>query len=209
MHMAKRFVFVLVALIIIVGVGITMAQEPDLQAVRNSMPSTQLLLQAEDLEPFGDVEMVTSQKRIQPSDADIPNVVSGWRQGYKVDMLVLAENGDVAMVNSAVYEFAEPTRAQKALGMIANPLHIPDYTWQRVFEDAEAVDLQSVGALNGKNWRAWQGVDDEGLPAYAIWVQDGAYVAELHVNVASGQEAFGQLLFRSLVNLIVQEKLEG
>ena len=205
MRVLKRLLFACGVLLLGFGINVAMAQEPKPQALQGALqPATHLLIRAEDLQPFGDVDILTPQKRIQPNDPDIPNVVRGWQRGYKVDMLVLAENGNFAMVNSAVYTFDQPASAQRALDKIPDPQRLPDFAWQAARQDAAALDQEDIQALNGRYWRAWQGVDDEGVPAYVMWLQDGAHVAEVHLNVALGQEAFGQMLFRSLIEILLE-----
>jgi len=205
MHILKRLLFTCGILFLSFGINVAMAQGPMPQArQRSSQQATHLLVRAEDLQPFGDVDILASPKRIQPNEMDIPNVVRGWKQGYKVDMLILTEDGQVAMVNSAVYTFAHAMNAQQALEKIPDPERLSDFAWQGARQDTAVLEQQDIQALNGRYWRAWQGVDDEGVPAYVIWLQDGANVAELHLNVAPGQEAFGQMLFRSLIEILLE-----
>ncbi|RME11776.1 MAG: hypothetical protein D6802_05955 [Ardenticatenia bacterium] len=178
--------------------NLTQAQEVSLVPQKESLLST-WLLQANDLKGFGYVQVLGSENVIQP---EIYGVLRGWYTGDATHMVVIAKDEQVALVNSAVYAFPSKASARVALSKMADPVR--QYGWQSAVSDAEIIKPEIAEGFKqqGKVWRTWQGVDDEGVPAYVLWVQNGEYVIEAHINVTEGQEQFGRALFDYVVEKV-------
>jgi len=204
----RRFKFltmVVVALLVSLWSGTVIAQEPPPMV---SVSQAHLLVRAEDVASFGNVEVLVPEGAIEKGGPRDHGVLTGWQKGHSIDMLVIAQGGKyTALINSASYEFLSPAAAQAALNALPDP--ISDGSWRSVAKDALVLNRSVTEALKGRTWCVWQGVDDEGLPAYVLWIQHGPYIAEAHVNVGPGQEVFGQQLFNHIADRLTKKITTG
>jgi hypothetical protein len=78
------------------------------------------------------------------------------------------------------------------------------FSWMKPAQDTP-FDLELVKSLEARSmmWRAWHGEDSEGLPTFALWIQAGSFIAEVHINVGPDQEAFGWWVFNHIVKKLI------
>jgi len=195
--------FILLALLLSAGLDVGMAQEPP---PADSVNVGHILVRPDDVAAFGDVEVAVIEGSIRDRKAIDCRPLTGWEEGRSIDLIItVPESGEfAALINSASYKFSSPHVAQMALDALPDP--IKDYSWESVVEDAMSVcDEDLMESLERRSWRMWHGIDDEGVPAYVLWIQAGSYIVEVHVNVL--QEAFGQKLLNHIAGRLTGRKV--
>jgi len=161
-----------------------------------------LLVQAKDVAAFGEVRVLTPESTIEKGGLRDYGLLNGWVEGRVTDLVVIMPGGkNGVLVNSAFYKFPSASAAQAALDALPDP--IEHCSWKSLVKDASLLDKSLVELLSGHSWRIWQGIDDEGVPAYVLWIQFGSYVSEVHINAAQGQEAFARQLLNHITAQLV------
>ncbi len=192
-------IFVLLALLLSAGPGVGMAQEPP---SADSANEGHRLVRPADVVAFGDVEVMVPEGTVEKEGPRDYRVLAGWEEGRSTDLIVTSpKSGEfAALINSASYKFSSPQAGQTALNALPDP--IGDGSWESVVEDdASVLDDAVVELLEGRSWRLWHGIDDEGVPAYVLWIQSGPYITEVHLNVL--RESFGRQLFNHIAKRLV------
>jgi hypothetical protein len=202
----SRFVlmFMLLALILNRGPGMVVAQEPPAD------PATQghLLVRPEDVAGFGDVAVAEPEGTVGEKEVIDPLPLTGWEEGRSTVLLITSrESGEfVALVYSASYKFPSSQAVQTALGTLPHPIN--DYSWDwAVLDDVSVFDEDVARLLVGRSWHLWYGTDNEGMLAFFLWFQSGAYVAEVYLNVL--QEPLGQRLLNHIIREITERGQVG
>ncbi|MDQ7028559.1 MAG: hypothetical protein Q9O62_01635 [Ardenticatenia bacterium] len=196
-------------LIMVVLVALLMSAEPD--AVVAQKPAStdlirkgRLLIRPEDVRPFGNVQVLTPEGTVEKGGQRDHGVLTNWQEGCSIDLVVVVQGGKyVALINSASYKFPSEAAAQAALNDLPDP--VIEGLWRSVAKDIPVFDRAVAEALRGQRWHAWQGVDDEGLPAYVLWIQHDSYIAETHINVWPGQDVFGQQLLNHVTDRLIKK----
>lgn len=167
-----------------------------------------LLVRPNDVTAFGVVQEMMPAGPIENRTNVDPLPLAGWEDGRSVGLTIASpEAGDfVALIYSASYRFATPPAAQTALQDLPDP--IEDYGWESTVEnDVSVFDDDVRKLLRGRTWHSWHGRDAEDMLTHVFWVQDGAYVAEIHLNVH--EESIGRRLLNHLAELALRGELGG
>jgi hypothetical protein len=169
---------------------------------------TPLLLQAEDLAEFGSVNLTTSERNFTEQERSSgPGALVGWEEARLTSMTVRPLNpaGKKALIISQSYTFSSPEMARSALYAVQDPEGA--FSWVSP-GDKSSFDPDLVQLLenHSDSWRAQQGIDSEGLPAYTLWFQSDVYVAEVHIAVGPNQESLGQRLLNHIVERLIDKK---
>jgi len=167
-----------------------------------------LLVRPSDVSEYGDVEVATPEGSVENRETIDRRPVVNWEEGRSTVLLVTSpESGElVALIRSAFYRFPSPRAAQTALDALPDP--IEDHSWESVAEDNVSVfDDDLLQSLEGRSWHVWYGIDDEGVPAYFLWIQSDAYVIELYLNVL--QEPLGRQMLNHIGRSLISEGIPG
>ncbi len=198
-------VFALLILLISVGCSVGMAQKPP---SADSGDQGHLLIRPTDVTVFGDVEVAVPEGSVENREAIDRRPLVNWEEGHSTVLLVTSpDSGElVALIRSASYRFPSTQAAQTALDALPDPME--DYSWESVAEDDVSVfDDDLLQSLEGRSWHVWYGIDDEGVPAYFLWIQSDAYVIELYLNVL--QEPLGRQMLNHIVRSLINEGIPG
>ncbi len=191
----------LIAGLVVAGVvtgGVVAGKE---QASGGSGNKGHLLVRPSDVAAFGDVEVAVPEGSVEDSEAIDPLPLTNWEGGRLAVLIITSpESGQfAALIHSSSFKFSSPQAAHTALDALPDP--IKDYSWESVVEDnVSMLDDALVESLEGRSWRVWHGIDNEGVPAYVLWIQSDSYVTEVYLNVL--QEPFGRQLFNHIVRLV-------
>jgi len=193
-------VFTVLALMVSLGPGVVVAQKPPSEG---PVSEGHFLIRPDDVAAFGNVQIAEPEGSVESREAIDRRPLAGWEEGYSTVLLVTSPQSDefVALIYSASYKFTSPQVGETALDTLPEP--IEDYSWEMVVKDDVSVfDDDLVGSLAGRSWHLWRGIDNEGMPAYFLWIQSGPYVAEVYLNVL--QESVGHQLLNHIARRVIQ-----
>ncbi|MDQ7028560.1 MAG: hypothetical protein Q9O62_01640 [Ardenticatenia bacterium] len=160
------------------------------------------LVQVEDVASFGEVKVFTHENAIEKGGVRDYGLITGWDEGKVTDLVVvMPEDKNGILINSASYKFQSVSAAQAALDSLPNPVEC--CSWQFVAENTSPPQESLAELLKGHSWRLWQGIDGEGLPAYVLWIRFGALISEVHLNVTPGQEALARQVLNHVAAQLV------
>lgn len=159
------------------------------------------LLALSDVVEFGKAVAFMPEGSVDERLALDPRPLKGWIEGRTTDVVIsdFDTGAFVAMLNHTSYQFSSPQAAELALADLPDPLK--EYEWKTITnDDASLLDVSMLKSV-GSTWHTWRGTDDEGMPAYVLWLQRGSFISELHVNVLD--EATGRQLFPRVVGKLL------
>ncbi len=167
--------FVLLALLLSVGLGVGMAQKPPPEDVGDG---GHLLVRPEDVATFGDVHVTSPEHPLKSGEATI----QGWEDAHSTAIAVSSPKpGEYAaeIINSS-YEFSSPQAAQAAL---ATAFEAGAYSLETWLDGTPLLDGKLLGLLDGRSttWRVGYWVDGDGMPHYGFVLQVGSHVASVHI----------------------------
>lgn len=169
------------------------------------------LIRPGDLVAFGSTHILVPENLLVERTTSVPGSLSGWAEAHSISILVssVKPGGDGALITSRSYKFQSSEAARAAFFAAQDPGKA--FSWVTKAEGASLLEGNLINLLDRHSalWRAWHGVDNEGLPAYALWIQDTLSVAEVQITVGFGQEAMGKKLVDRVIRRLVDENTGG
>jgi hypothetical protein len=195
-----RFAMVLLLVLLVAGVvgGATIAAP---------QANGRTLLDTHDLSKSGTVYVMAEEGSSVPQSG--PGFVTGWVDGHYtcVEVASTAQSEKVGIVGSESFRYLSATDARLAIERLQAPGTA--FGFQTLAEGKALIDVDVLKLLqaHSSTWRAWYGLDREGLPGYILRFQLSNCVAELQVSVPSKQEAYGRLLLNDAVRALLRPDL--
>jgi hypothetical protein len=198
----KRIQFPIVFLMILLVAGAASAV-----AITVAQRQPRLLLRAGDLKKWGTEQVSVPEGPYLPGSG--PGNVTGWTEDRWVAVVVRspADKTRGGLVGSEAYYFPSATEARLAVERLQDPGTA--FGWQTRAEGEALIDADVLKLLKAHSsaWRAWYGLDREGLPGYLLRFQIGSGVAELQLSVPTEKDGYGRLLLNDAARALLRPGL--
>jgi hypothetical protein len=198
----KRIRFSIVFLLILLVAGAAGAV-----AITVAQGQPRLLLRAGDLKKWGTEYVSAPEGPCLPRSG--PGNVTGWTEGRCMGLVVVspADKTRGGMVGSEAYHFPSATDARLAVERLQDPGTA--FGFQTLAEGQALIDADVLKLLKAHSgaWRAWYGLDREGLPGYLLRLQTGSDVAELQLSVPTEKDGYGRLLLNDAARALLRPGL--